>query len=125
MLAATIMVAVMSVFTACNKDKDDDGSSNNSSGTGIVGTWYGFDVDYPNSKSTITFKSDGTGTWDESDGVKNPFTYEEESKSTGKMCVLFDEKIEDIIYYEIIDGTLYLYNEENGKRELSYELTKQ
>ena len=136
MLAATIMVAVMSVFTACNKDDDNGGGS----GSGIVGTWSGYDVEYPDDQIILVFNSDGTGSvteiWYDYYGKKETdtgnFTYSYSNNILTLVSKYYDDyykKYEtdtDVIKCEIKGKTMYLYYEDDYYVEkLGYILTKQ
>lgn len=135
MLAATIMVAVMSVFTACNKDKDDDGGSSSK----IVGTWVGADIEDPADIYTIILKKDGTGScineWtSESYGKQTDIyeiTYIEVTENSGKIIFkwydeYYKKDMTETFRYEIKGNTmiLYGYDDYNNNEVAWCKLTK-
>ena len=134
MLAATIMVAVMSVFTACNKDKDDDGGSSSK----IVGTWVGADIEDPTDTYTIILKNDGTGSgineWTNDYGKQRiiyEITYIEVTENLGKIIFKwYDEYYKkdetETCQYEIKGNTMLLsgYDEYTKKDVVWCKLTK-
>lgn len=134
MLAATIMVAVMSVFTACNKDKDDDGGSSSK----IVGTWVGADIEDPADIYTIILKKDGTGScineWTSEYYGKQTniyeITYIEVTENSGKIIFkwydeYYKKDMTETFRYEIKGNTMILYGYDDFNNEVAWcKLTK-
>ena len=122
-----MMVAILSTgFAAC--EDDDSGSS-----SGAVGTWSGVDG---RKTLTLKFKKNNSGTWtsvynDYYSGIETQsgtFSYEMEGETKGIITVrLYDSYYgyneTEHFYFEIVDGTMYLYEDYYGE-DLEWVLTK-
>lgn len=120
--------------TSLTKESSGSGSYSNST---VTGTWFGKESGSSWEESlTLTFKSDGTGTWvgsyydsySGSSTEKGTFTYEMEGKSKGVIAVKeyssYSGSYTDYIYFEIEGKTMYLYEDYYGD-DLEWTLTKQ
>lgn len=120
-----MMVAMLSAgFVACSDDDDD------SSGSGVVGTWSGND---DGDRLTLTFKSNGSGTWtsryyDSYSGTeteRGTFTYEMDGKYEGVIYIneydSYSGYSSGYYTFEIEGKKMYLYWR---GRELEWTLTK-
>ena len=125
-MLAILMVTMLSVgITACSSDDDDDKA--------VVGTWSGQDGrDY----LTLTFKSDGTGTYisryyDSYSGMETDsgtFTYVMEGDNKGMINIRFYDSYygyENETIFFVIEGKTMSLFEDYYYDDLEWILTKQ
>lgn len=95
-------------------DSTNNGNNNNSNNANIIGTWKVVNI---YDSLTIMFKSDGTGTWLETEDkyiYEGTFTYVKDNDSKGIILMKFTD------YYSGIDTYIYYYEIKNGKMYISY-----
>ena len=136
-MLTVMMTAVLSIgFIACGSDdnKNDGGNSGGSSGNPAVveGTWKGV-IDGANME--LIYKGNGQGEWirreQSSSGqreYRGVFSYTKETSTRGKATVTIENSYSgtqtEIMFYELKDGKMYIYEEGYGQGS-TWVLTKE